>query len=82
MNSSIEQSQPPLFKEAFRFWLKLGFISFGGPAGQIAIMHREVVENRRWIDESRFLHALNFCMLQEFGPAFLAWEHETCWDEI
>ena len=63
MNSSIEQSQPPLFKEAFRFWLKLGFISFGGPAGQIAIMHREVVENRRWIDESRILHALNFCML-------------------
>jgi chromate transporter len=53
----------PTFREAFRFWLKLGFISFGGPAGQIAIMHTELVERRRWISESRFLHALNFCML-------------------
>src|SRR5215210_5531101 len=51
------------FMEAFRFWAKLGFISFGGPAGQIAIMHREVVERRRWISEERFLHALNYCML-------------------
>ncbi len=51
------------FGEAFRFWLKLGFISFGGPAGQIAIMHREIVEQRRWLSENRFLHALNFCML-------------------
>lgn len=49
--------------EAFRFWLKLGFISFGGPTGQIAIMHSELVERRRWISESRFLHALNYCML-------------------
>jgi len=49
--------------EAFRFWLKLGFISFGGPAGQIAIMHRELVEARRWISEKRFLHALNYCMV-------------------
>lgn len=48
---------------AFRFWLKLGFISFGGPAGQIAIMHQELVERRRWISERRFLHALNYCML-------------------
>jgi len=48
--------------EAFRFWLKLGFISFGGPAGQIAIMHQELVERRRWISESRFLRALNYCM--------------------
>ena len=51
------------FMEAFRFWLKLGFISFGGPAGQIAIMHTELVERRRWISEKRFLHALNFCMV-------------------
>src|SRR6186713_380038 len=51
------------FGEAFRFWLKLGFISFGGPAGQIAIMHRELVEERRWIGEERFLHALNYCTL-------------------
>jgi len=51
------------FTEAFRFWLKLGFISFGGPAGQISIMHRELVEKRRWLSEERFLHALNYCML-------------------
>jgi chromate transporter len=52
----------PTEAEAFRFWLKLGFISFGGPAGQIAIMHEELVERRGWISERRFLHALNFCM--------------------
>jgi chromate transporter len=51
------------FREALRFWLKLGFISFGGPAGQIAIMHTELVERRRWISERRFLHALNYCMV-------------------
>jgi chromate transporter len=53
----------PSRREAFRFWLKLGFISFGGPAGQIAIMHREVVEARRWVDERSFMQALNVCML-------------------
>src|SRR4029453_19076496 len=53
----------PSFGEAFRFWLKLGFISFGGPSGQIAMMHTELVEKKRWIDNARFLHALNFCML-------------------
>ena len=52
----------PTERQAFRFWLKLGMISFGGPAGQIAIMHDELVEKRRWISERRFLHALNFCM--------------------
>ena len=51
------------FGAALRFWLKLGFISFGGPAGQIAIMHTELVERRRWISERRFLHALNYCMV-------------------
>ncbi len=51
------------FWEAFRFWLKLGFISFGGPAGQISLMHQELVENRRWLSERRFLHALNYCMV-------------------
>ncbi len=51
------------FREAFRFWLKLGFISFGGPAGQIAIMQRELVEQKKWIDQDDFLHALNYCML-------------------
>ncbi|HEY7667500.1 MAG TPA: chromate efflux transporter [Actinomycetota bacterium] len=51
------------FREAARFWIKLGFVNFGGPAGQIAIMHEELVERRRWISNGRFLHALNFCML-------------------
>jgi chromate transporter len=51
------------FATALRFWFKLGFINFGGPAGQIAIMHRELVEQRKWLSEERFLHALNFCML-------------------
>ncbi len=53
----------PSLGEAFKYWLKLGFISFGGPAGQIAMMHQELVERRRWISEHRYLHALNFCML-------------------
>ena len=60
MKKTIER---PSFAEAFRFWLKLGFISFGGPTGQIAIMQAELVEKKRWISQSRFLHALNFCML-------------------
>ena len=49
--------------QAFRYWLKLGFMSFGGPAGQIAIMHQDLVEKKRWISERRFLHALNYCMV-------------------
>ncbi len=53
----------PSFAQALRFWLQLGFVSFGGPAGQIALMHQELVERRRWISEKRFLHALNYCML-------------------
>jgi len=63
-------AQPPDFAAAARFWLKLGFISFGGPAGQIAIMHREVVERRRWLAERDFTGALNFCMLLP-GPEAL-----------
>src|SRR3712207_9508846 len=63
----MSKSEPPArsvtFGEALRFWVKLGWISFGGPAGQIAIMHRELVERRRWLSEERFLHALNYCML-------------------
>ena len=53
----------PAFKEAFWFWLKLGFISFGGPAGQIAIMHEFLVDKKKWISDSRFLHALNYTMI-------------------
>ena len=54
---------PVSFKEAFKFWVKLGFINFGGPAGQIAVMHRELVDQRKWVKESVFLRGLNFCML-------------------
>ena len=60
---STERPQMVSFADAFLFWLKLGFISFGGPAGQISIMHQELVERRRWISERRFLHALNYCMV-------------------
>jgi chromate transporter len=59
----MERPTSVSFGEALRYWLKLGFISFGGPAGQISIMHQELVERRRWISEHRFLHALNYCML-------------------
>src|SRR5438874_7845661 len=61
--ASQDRQVAPSFGEAFKFWLKLGFISFGGPTGQIAIMQTELVEKKRWISQSRFLHALNFCML-------------------
>src|SRR5579859_3069823 len=54
---------PVTFRDAFRFWVKLGFINFGGPAGQIAIMHRELVDHKRWVAEPLFLRALNFSML-------------------
>ena len=62
INSQVAPITPTL-KEAFWYWLKLGFISFGGPAGQIAIMHHDLVEKKRWISEKRFLHALNYCMV-------------------
>src|SRR5258706_14711286 len=66
--SKMSAAPPPVgFAEAFRFWLKLGFISFGGPTGQIAIMHQGLGERRRWISEKRFLHALNYCMVLQ-GP--------------
>ncbi|MBK9316809.1 MAG: chromate efflux transporter [Acidobacteria bacterium] len=61
--TDLETASHVTFSEALRFWIKLGFISFGGPAGQIAIMHRELVERRRWVSEERFLNALNYCML-------------------
>lgn len=55
--------EKPTFKEALKFWIKLGFISFGGPAGQVAIMHEFLVEKKKWISDSKFLHALNYCMV-------------------
>ena len=61
--ASVTPPAPVSLGEAFKYWLKLGFISFGGPAGQIAMMHQELVEKRRWISEHRYLHGLNFCML-------------------
>lgn len=73
--------------EAFLFWLKLGFISFGGPAGQISIMHQELVERRRWISEKRFLHALNYCMLLP-GPeaqqlaTYIGWLMHRSWGGV
>lgn len=75
------------FKEAFVFWLKLGFISFGGPAGQIAIMHEYLVEKKKWISESKFLHALNYCMLLP-GPeaqqlaTYMGWLMHGVWGGI
>lgn len=75
------------FWQALLFWLKLGFISFGGPAGQIAIMHQELVERRRWISERRFLHALNYCMLLP-GPeaqqlaTYIGWLLHRTWGGI
>ncbi|MDQ3228620.1 MAG: chromate efflux transporter [Pseudomonadota bacterium] len=63
MNSPTDLVAAPAFREALKFWSKLGWINFGGPAGQIAIMHRELVEQRRWVDEASFLHGLNYCML-------------------
>ncbi len=75
------------FWQAFAFWLKLGFISFGGPAGQIAIMHAELVERRRWISEKRFLHALNYCMVLP-GPeaqqlaTYIGWLMHRTWGGI
>ena len=73
--------------QAFRYWLKLGFISFGGPAGQIALMHQDLVEKRRWISERRFLHALNYCMLLP-GPeaiqlaTYIGWLMHRGWGGI
>lgn len=60
---TVGETKPVGFWEAFRFWVKLGFINFGGPAGQIAIMHRELVERKRWVSEGQYLRTLNFCML-------------------
>ena len=63
LGESITPQDPPTFGKALRFWIKLGFISFGGPTGQIAVMQTELVDRRRCISPTHFLHALNYCML-------------------
>lgn len=87
--SRCSDSLPPpvSFWQALAFWLKLGFVSFGGPAGQISLMHHELVERRRWISERRFLHALNYCMLLP-GPeaqqlaTYIGWLLHRTWGGI
>ena len=80
----LQRPPAPTRAEAFLYWLRLGFISFGGPAGQIAIMHEELVERRRWISERRFLHAMNYCMLLP-GPeaqqlaTYIGWLMHRTW---
>jgi len=90
MTSAGSHAQPPgrvSLGEAFSYWLKLGFISFGGPAGQIAIMHADLVERKRWISEKRFLHALNYCMVLP-GPeaqqlaTYIGWLMHRTWGGI
>ena len=88
-NVDVSASAPAAvsFREALRFWLKLGIISFGGPAGQIAIMHQDLVEGRRWISERRFLHALNYCMVLP-GPeaqqlaTYIGWLMHRTWGGV
>ena len=84
---TIEQPEPASFVEALIYWIKLGFISFGGPAGQISMMHQELVEKRRWISEHRFLHALNYTMVLP-GPeaqqlaTYIGWLMHGVWGGI
>ncbi|WP_059415656.1 chromate efflux transporter [Cupriavidus basilensis] len=85
--TSAAAPAPIPLRQAFWYWLKLGFISFGGPAGQIAIMHEDLVERRRWISESRFLHALNYCMVLP-GPeaqqlaTYIGWLMHRTWGGV
>jgi chromate transporter len=84
LSPNEEAPTMPTLKEAFWYWLKLGFISFGGPAGQISIMHHDLVEKKRWISEKRFLHALNYCMVLP-GPeaqqlaTYIGWLLHRTW---
>ena len=87
MENSQQRPEPISFWEATLYWLKLGFISFGGPAGQISMMHQELVEKRRWISEHRFLHALNYTMVLP-GPeaqqlaTYIGWLMHGVWGGI
>ena len=80
----MKQPDPVTLRQASAYWFKLGCISFGGPAGQIALMHEELVERRRWISEQRFLHALNYCMVLP-GPeaqqlaTYIGWLMHRTW---
>jgi chromate transporter len=86
-NNTLSPPAQVSFKQALLYWLKLGLISFGGPAGQIAIMHHDLVEKKRWISEKRFLHALNYCMLLP-GPeaqqlaTYIGWLMHRTWGGI
>ena len=86
-NINTSAPSPVSLTEATFYWLKLGFISFGGPAGQIAIMHHDLVESKRWISEKRFLHALNYCMVLP-GPeaqqlaTYIGWLMHRTWGGI
>ena len=98
MGERVKSGSPPLplphspaqkvgFSEAFRYWVRLGFISFGGPAGQIAIMQRDLVDRKKWISQGRFLHALSYCMLLP-GPEaqqlaiYIGWLLHGTWGGI
>jgi chromate transporter len=89
VSAAADRAAPvaPTRAEAFRYWLKLGFVSFGGPAGQIAIMHHDLVDKLRWISERRFLHALNYCMVLP-GPeaqqlaTYIGWLMHRTWGGV
>jgi len=86
-NNSSAKPESITLRQAFWYWLKLGFISFGGPAGQIAVMHQDLVEKKRWLSERRYLHALNYCMLLP-GPeaqqlaTYIGWLMHGTWGGI
>ncbi|HYR26497.1 MAG TPA: chromate transporter, partial [Aquabacterium sp.] len=87
LDASSAAPVPPTFWQAFVYWLRLGFLSFGGPAGQIALMHEDLVERKRWISERRYLHALNYCMVLP-GPeaqqlaTYIGWLMHRTWGGI
>src|ERR1017187_6109728 len=87
LSDNTHPPEPVTLAQAFWYWLKLGFISFGGPAGQIAIMHHDLVEKKRWISEQRFLHAFSYCMVLP-GPeaqqlaTYIGWLMHRTWGGI
>ena len=85
--NSAKAPDPVTWRQAFWFWLKIGLLSFGGPAGQISLMHQELVERHRWISERRYLHALNYCMVLP-GPeaqqlaTYMGWLMHRSWGGV